>query len=221
MQLTIFNGSPRGTGSNSDLLIQWLVEGVRQNSNFRIDMLYLNKNRNHDSYIDKFKTSDIVLVVFPLYTDCMPGITMSFMEKLQPLRRSLTGLKLGFVVHSGFPEAIQSRQVEKYLEWLTEELGTDYLGTVVMGGSEGISKRNQVLIRKKRMLFNELGRRLSQADKFDAELVKKIAGIEKLGKFSVCLLQIIIKTGLLNIIMNRRFKEKNAYRERFARPYAE
>lgn len=220
MQLTIFNGSPRGTGSNSDVLIQWLVEGVRQNSNFSIDMLYLNKNGNHDGYIDKFKTSDIVLVVFPLYTDCMPGIVMAFIEKLQPLRRSLTGLKLGFVVHSGFPEAIQSRQVEKYLSWLAEELGTDYLGTVVMGGSEGITKRNQVLIKKKRMLFNELGRRLSQADEFDAELVKKIAGIEKLGKFSVCLLQILVKTGLLNIFMNRRLKENHAYRERFTRPYA-
>lgn len=219
MQLTIFNGSPKGTGSNSDVLIQWLVEGVQQNSNFIIDMQYLNKIGNHDSYIKKFITSDVVLVVFPLYTDCMPGIVMAFIEKLQPLRKSLTGLKLGFVVHSGFPEALQSRQVEKYLAWLAEELSADYLGTVVMGGSEGISRMSQTAIKRKKMLFNELGRRLSQADGFDAELVKKIAGMEKLGKFSAWLLQIIVKTGILTIHMNSRLKENNAYRERFARPY--
>lgn len=219
MQLTIFNGSPRGTGSNSDILIEWLVEGLRHDSNLNIEMLYLNKTGNHDSYVDKFKTSDIVLVVFPLYADCMPGIVMAFFEKLQPLRRSLTGLKLGFMVHSGFPEAFHSRQVEKYLVWLTNELNADYLGTVVMGGSEGISMKSQAAIKKKRILFNELGRRLPQADRFDAELVKKIAGMEKLGKFSAWLLQILVKTGMLNIYMNSRLKENNAYRERFARPY--
>ncbi len=220
MQLTIFNGSPRGTGGNSELLIQWLVEGVRQNPDINIDILYLNKIGDHENFVNKFKIAESVLIVFPLYTDSMPGIVMAFFEKLQPLRKYMTGLRLGFVVHSGFPEALQSRYVEKYLVWLADELGADYFGTVVMGGSEGISMMPPGMIKKKRALFNELGRRLPEVDIFDAALVRKIAGMEKLGKFRAWCLRIVAKTGIINIYMNNKLKENNAFEERFAKPYA-
>ncbi len=219
MQLTIFNGSPRGTVGNSELLIRWLKEGILQNPETNIDTLYLNKIGDHERFINQFKASEGSLIVFPLYTDCMPGIVMAFFEKLQPLRKSLAGLKLGFVVHSGFPEAIQSRAVEKYLQWLTAELGADYLGTVIMAGSEGIAKMPPALTAKKRAIFKELGRRLPLENEFNAELVKKVAGQEKFNQLGILIVQILAKMGFLSYSWNQELKKNNAYQDRFARPY--
>lgn len=220
MWLTIFNGSPKGTGGNSELLIRWLKEGILQNLDINVDTLYLNKIGDHDCFINQFKISDIVLIVFPLYTDSMPGIVMAFFEKLQPLRKSLAGLKLGFVVHSGFPEAIHSRAVEEYLKWLVTELGADYFGTVIMGGSEGIARMSPAAIAKKKALFNELGKRLPLENEFNAELIKKVTGEEKFNEIGIFIVQILLKTGLLQHFWNLKLKKNNTYRDRFAKPYA-
>lgn len=220
MQLTIFNGSPRGKGSNSEVIIKWLTEGLQQNQGIDINAFYLNKTKEHQSYIGKLQASDIALIVFPLYTDCMPGVVMEFIEKLEPLRKSLPGVKIGFIVHSGFPEAAQLRYVEKYLEWLADELGVGYIGTVVMGGSEGIRTTSPEKMKGKIELFNELGRRLPQENKFNAELVKKISGMEKMGKIMASIFKLVTKTGIINVEWDRELKKNNVYNDRFAKPYA-
>jgi hypothetical protein len=51
------------------------------------------------------------LKIFPLYTDCMPGITKDYFEYMENNKKILEGKSITFIVHSGFPEAIQSRAV--------------------------------------------------------------------------------------------------------------
>ncbi|SET34391.1 NADPH-dependent FMN reductase [Natronincola peptidivorans] len=221
MQLVIFNGSPRGKNSNSEVIIQWLIEGLQQEADNPIDLLYLNKTQNHQSYISRIQASDTALIVFPLYTDCMPGIVMAFFEALEPLRKSLSGLKLGFVVHSGFPEAHQSRFVEKYLQWLAEELDAKYMGTVIMGSSEGIRSMSSSMTKKKRKLFNQLGNSLLLENQFNVEIVKKIAGREKMSNFAAQCFSILSKTGITNYYWNSQLKKNKVYQDRFAKPYSE
>ena len=219
MQLTIFNGSPRGMGGNSRLIIEWLIQGVKQNSDVNIETLSLIKINEHDSYISKLKASEIALVVIPLYTDSMPGIVMAYIEKLQPLRKSLKGLKLGFIVHSGFPEACHSRYIEKYLGWLSGELGADYMGTVVFGGSEGLNSMSPKAIAKKQVLFNEVGRKITVDNQFDPVILKKIAGWERLSKVGILIVRILVRMGIINSGWNNQLKSNNALGERDAKPY--
>ena len=70
-----------------------------------------------------FGAADAVLLGMPLYTDAMPGLVMAFIEALAP-RVGAVNPPLGFLVQSGFPEALHSRPLERYLEKLARRLGS-------------------------------------------------------------------------------------------------
>lgn len=220
MQLVIVNGSPRGKGGNSEVIINWLTEGLQQKEAANIDVLHLNRIAEHPSVVRKLQAADTALIIFPLYTDSMPGLVMAFIEKLEPLRKSLTNLRLGFIIHSGFPEAVQLRAVEKYLNWLAGDLGVVYLGTVVMGGSEGTRFMSPAEAASRKAIFAELGLRLATENKFHADLVKQAAGIERFGPFIARIISIGSKLGLSKGYWDRQLKRNNAYEDRFAQPYA-
>lgn len=219
MKLTIFNGSPRGKNSNSSHIIQWLTEGIKDNSSFEHEILFLNNVQKHNEYVQSFSKSDYAIIVFPLYTDCMPGLVMAFIEMLDQIKEPLSALKLGFIIHSGFPEAQQSRHVEKYVVNLTKLLGAEYIGTVIMPSSEGVKAMPEDMTKKSRSLFQQLGKKLTEIGSFDEEILRKIAGKEKMSKLTLAGFKLISKTGITNSNWNGKLKSNNAYEKRFDRPY--
>ncbi len=221
MKLAIFNGSPRGTTGNSALIIDWLTEGMKTRQDIISEVYLLNRLRDHERFVKVLKESDIAIIVFPLYTDAMPGITMAFFERLEDLKGTLNSLKLGFVVHSGFPEACQSRHVEKYLEWLTGYLGAQYLGTAIMGNSEGMKVMPPSMTQGKRSLFAELGRGIALGTSFASALLKKLSGKERLSRSAILGYKLLSLTGLANWYWNSQLKRNKAYDKRFAKPYAD
>ena len=84
-----------------------------------------------------FSDAENVIIVFPLYTDSMPGIVKEFIEQIYNIETKKTR-KIGFIVQSGFPESVHSLYVEKYLEKLSKRMNLEYSGTVIRGGAEGI-----------------------------------------------------------------------------------
>ncbi|MCX8128876.1 MAG: NAD(P)H-dependent oxidoreductase [Clostridia bacterium] len=219
MKLTVFNGSPRGKNSNSAIIAKWLLENSCDFPDVTTEVVYLNKPENHENQAKIAQDSDIILFVFPLYFDCMPGIVKAFIEKLQPFSGALKEKKLGFIVHSGFPEAIHSRCLEKYLVWLAGELGTGYIGTVIMGGSEGIRIMPESMTKKKRKLFSGLGDKLLRESVFDTQIVSELAKPERLSKTSILIYKILAKIGISNFYWNGMLKKNGAYKARFAKPY--
>jgi len=219
MRLVIFNGSPRGKAGNSEFLGQWLSSGATQHPDVEVEMTYLVKVMEHDTYVQKLAKADTAVIAFPLYTDCMPGIVMAFFEKLEPLRHKLSHLKLGFVVHSGFPEACQSRAVEKYLVWLAKELGAQYSGTVIMGSSEGIRLSSPKELEGKKGLFISLGESLVTGGRFDEKLVKKAAGMERLSGAMLPLFKALSNLSFFQSLWIEQLKKNNAYHRRNDRPY--
>ena len=83
----------------------------------------MNRVKGTDKFLKLFQEAEQVLLAFPLYTDCMPGIVKVFIESLEPLCSREGNPDVGFIVQSGFPEAIHSRYVEKYLEKPSLRLG--------------------------------------------------------------------------------------------------
>ncbi|HSL93829.1 MAG TPA: NAD(P)H-dependent oxidoreductase [Bacillota bacterium] len=219
MRLALFNGSPRGKTANSERLIQWLSAGISEVPEVETSVDHLARLSHHGEYVDKLRDLDSAVIVFPLYTDCMPGIVMAFFERLETLRGSLAHLTLGFVVHSGFPEACQSRAVEKYLVWLTAELGAKYAGTVIMGGTESMRHMQESALTGKKSLFGSLGRSLATDGRFSPELVKRAAGMERLPSPVALLFKVIIRMNFFQSMWNNELKKNNAYERRAARPY--
>ena len=221
MRLTVFNGSPRGKNSNSAVIINWMLESAKNTPEIDIEEIYLAITKEHEANAAKMVDSEVTLIVFPLYTDSMPGIVAAFFEKLQPYIGKMEGKKLGFVVHSGFPEANHSRFVEKYLIWLAEVLDATYMGTVVLGGSEPVRLMPESMQKKKKAWFNKIGETMLSEGRFDSASVKKLAGFEKLSALNLILNKIMILSGTANMYWNSELKRNHAFENRFAQPFKE
>ena len=123
MKLAVFNGSPRGKDSNTKVLLEHFINGFMKTDGNTYEVAYLIRVKDRGSFINLFQEAEQVLLAFPLYDDAMPAIVKTFIESLEPLCRREGNPDIGFIVQSGFPEAIHSRYVERYLAKLAARLG--------------------------------------------------------------------------------------------------
>ena len=114
MQLLVFNGSPRGIKSNTKIFLDSFLAGFMETPGNTFETMYLNQTRKREEFVCKFDEAQNVLIAFPLYTDAMPANVKEFIESLQS-SHVYTNKNIGFIVQSGFGEAIHSKFVERYL----------------------------------------------------------------------------------------------------------
>ncbi len=220
MHLTLFNGSPRGKGSNTKILLDRFLEGFSTYKGHTNEVHYLVSQKDMERFVEAFASAERVIIAFPLYTDAMPGIVKLFIERLKPFCGREGNPSLGFIVQSGFPETIHSRFVEKYLEKLARRLGCKYLGTVIKGGVEGIQARPNWMNRKMFRRFRCLGKRLAKSGFFNPRIIRKLAGRrDRLSGFGVKVFNLLRKTGLMDSYWNGMLRENKAFNDRYARPY--
>ena len=217
MQLAIFNGSPRKTKSNSTILVQHFLKGYNNDNNTLVNIHYLADIQNNPEHIEKFLEADTIIIIFPLYTDAMPGQVKYFLESIENLDSS--GKNIGFIVQSGFPEAYQSSFIEKYLQKISKTMGWNYLGTIIKGGVEGIQIMPLSMTKKLFLNFEKLGCYFALTGKFDLAINKKLREPYRMNFFRLLFFRLGIKTGLANFYWNKKLKENNAYDLRFAQPY--
>lgn len=219
MHLVIFNGSPRGEGSNTRVLMDHFSDGFTGHKNNRVDCFYLKNTAETARMVEHFKQADHVILAFPLYTDAMPGIVKRFIDALEPLCGRRNNPDLGFVVQSGFPEPIHSRYVARYLEKLAKRLGCACTGTVIRGGIEGIQVQPPWMTRKLFRYFCQLGRDYAKSGGFNPEIINKLAPRERLSPLRRLIFTILGTLGVTNMYWNMKLKQNNSYEKRFARPY--
>lgn len=221
MKLTLFNGSPRGNGSNTRILMERFFEGFTSAGGKDYSTEYLVKVKNHTEYVKKFAGSDTVIIAFPLYTDSMPGIVMAFFEALAPLKGKCAGKRVGFIVQSGFPEAIHSSFIPMYLEKLCKRLGAEYIGTVIKGGVEGIQIMPPSMTKKLFDHFYRLGAHFASAGEFDPNIKDKLAKPFRMGWFSRIFIRLLSGIGVMNFFWDSQLNKNNAFGRRNDAPFAE
>ena len=220
MRLTVFNGSPRGKESTTRLLLDHFLEGFAAAGGNTSEVLYLNHVKDGDRFVQSFQDAEYVLLAFPLYHDSVPAIVKAFIESLEPLCGREGNPSIGFLVQSGFPEALQSRAVERYLEKLARRLGCSYLGTVIKGNTNRIEEQPGFARNKAFKSFRELGRSFGEIGGFDERLVRKMAQPERMSALWRGLFRLMIWTSVANRGWDRQLKKNNAFARRFARPHS-
>ena len=218
MKLAVFNGSPRQKKSNSTLLINQFLNGYYDTTEHNLPVHYLAAVQKNSEHIQAVHEADTLLIIFPLYTDAMPGQVKFFFELLAKVNTK--GKTIGFIVQSGFAEAYHSIFVERYLEKLTQRLNCNYLGTVIKGGVEGIQIMPPSMTNKLYKSFHDLGKYFAATGTFDQKIVQQLRKPYKMSALRRSVLRLMIVTGLANFYWNKKLKENNAYEKRFARPYA-
>jgi NAD(P)H-dependent FMN reductase len=220
--LLLLNGSPRGERSNSMKMLARVAEGWERAGGGRPETLHLARKADFDRAIAAFAATDVVLLGLPLYTDSMPALVKAYIEALAPRAVARAGganPRFGFLVQSGFPEALHSRALERYLEKLARRLGAPYAGTIVRGGGESLQMMPDDANKKLWARLRALGEQLARDGRFGAEELKAIAGTERYSAPTAALLSLVTKLPIVQFYWNMKLKKNGAWERRFAAPY--
>jgi len=109
--------------------------------------------------------------------------------------------------------------VARYLAKLTERLGCASPGTIVKGGGEGLRestgrRRNSALVALRR-----LGERYASTGNLDTDLLRQVAGFERMPTVVLCVFRVLGWLGLGDVMWRGRMRENGCYAQRKARPY--
>jgi hypothetical protein len=239
--LLLLDGSPRAERSNTLKMLAQLAEGWRQADGPAPTLLHLARPADFAAALAAFHASDVVLLGMPLYTDAMPGLVKEWIEALGPQPRQhaqqdpqpdpqtgrQTGQEpannraMGFLVQSGFPEARHMRPIERYLAKLAPRLGRDYAGTIVRGAGESLQSMPARAAERYFRKLHRLGSELHTDGRFSAEALQAAAGIEQLPAWSLPLLALAGRLGVINFYWKGMLKKNKAWDRRNHAPYGE
>ena len=215
-RITVFNGSPRGARGNTPILLKEFAKGFGR----EYEMHHLVRVKDLEEQVRAFAEAECVWLGFPLYTDAMPGIVKHFIEALKPLRgRADNPPPIGFLVQSGFPEALHSRYVERYLEKLAARLGSPYLGTIVKGGGEAVRSMPSGATQDLFDNLGSLGSDFAGVGQLNAETLRMIARPERFPAILGPVFQVFLRTPIGHAYFDNMLKQNGAYERRFARPF--
>ena len=219
MQLLAINGSPRGKKSNSRILLESILNGANTIENCSSNMIYLNNVSFYEERLATISEADLILLVFPLYTDSLPGIVMKFIETLQNNREYIAHKKFGFIVQSGFPERHHSVFIQKYLIKLAKKLDCIYIGSAILGGVEGIQSSSDEELEKYQNILRKIGSNIASEEKIDEQMFDSLKGPYKFPRFVAFLFKYLMKIKKEQPFWDNQLKANNAYDQRYDRPY--
>ncbi len=221
-RLTVYYGSPHGEKGNTGLFFSKFIEGFTTTKDNGIQTHLLKQNSRMEEMASAFTDAQAVWIGFPLYTDAMPGPVKSFIEALKPLCERKENPPMGFFIQSGFPEAMQSRYVERYLERLCSRLGSPYLGTIIKGGGESLGQGPDFIKEKTFSALRELGRTFAETGSLhDEKLLAAVAGLERFPPIMALIFRVIVKLPVFKGLFDKILKDNGAYEKSFATPYLE
>jgi multimeric flavodoxin WrbA len=216
-KITIFNGSPRGHRGNTPLMLGQVAKGFGRET----ETYHLVRMKETDKMVQAFSQAECILLGFPLYTDSMPGVVKHFVEALEPLAGRKNNPPIAFFVQSGFPEALHSRYVERYLEKLATRLGSPYLGTIVRGGGEGTRDMPANMTQQLFDNLQILGANLAANGRFDPAQLQAVKGVERYPTILAPIFHLFVRLPMAHQYFDTMLKQNEVYEQRFARPFAE
>jgi hypothetical protein len=184
-------------------------------------VLHLAHGADFVRAVEAFGEADAVVLGMPLYTDSVPALVKTYIEALAPYVGVQGNPRLGFLVQSGFQEALHSRPVERYFEKLACRLGCEYAGAIVRGGGEALQAMPPEANRKLWGRLSALGESLRRDGRFDAETLGNVAGMERFSPVAAAGVGVALKIPLTQFYWNGQLKKNGAWDRRFAAPYAE
>ena len=213
MSILMINGSPKGKNGNTELFIRHFAAGIKA----PYEICYAAKTGSAQ-IAELIKQFDTVILAMPLYVHAMPGIVMKIIEQMEPAPDG--GRAMGFLVQSGFMESAQSKYLEQYLSSLAKRFNYKYLGTVIKGGSAGVSMMPEKMNRGLFLHLRALGERFSLDGTFDPEVIKVLSKPVTLSKKKCRMLQTMSRIGLGDrMFWNDMLKRNKAFPNRFDRPF--
>jgi len=218
--LLLLNGSPRGPRSNSMKMLSRVGEGWTDVGGGQAETLHLARLADFERAVAAYADFDVVLLGMPLYTDAMPALVKEWVEALEPRVGVSGNPRMGFLVQSGFYEALHSRPLERYLAKLPARLGSEYAGTIVRGSGESLQAMPDEANAKLWARLRLLGGQLASQGRFEQVVLSQVAGTERLSPPLAAVAGAACRTPAAQFYWNGRLKKNGVWGRRFDAPYA-
>jgi hypothetical protein len=133
-------GSPKPAKSYSESLGAYLL-GKLESIGFKTQKIHIQTSMHSpegkQSMLELVKASDLLILAFPLYIDCLPAAVISALEDIAQQRKNAdTPKKQRFlaIVNNGFPEASQNNTALAICRRFAFKAGFEWAGGLSLGG---------------------------------------------------------------------------------------
>ena len=216
--IVVIAGSPKPPGKAASDTLAKLAADTLGDTDTDVRILNvretLTKHRTDEAF-ETMAAADAMIIIFPLYVFCLPGITMRFLQSYAAYAAALPARKQAAVytvVNCGFPEPEINGEAVRVIGRFASAVGVQFRFGVMIGGG-GMITMNVQPVKKMR-------------DGYLA-VMKRIKGEMESGRFrpaeNVCL-RVAFPRKLYFFMGNmgwRRWVRKNGKRKQdlYARPY--
>ncbi len=214
MKITAFNGSPRGKAGNTHIIVEEFLKGAEE-AGAETENILLNKKKirecigcfdcwtktpgeciikdDMDELMEKFVSSDIVVMASPLYTDNVSGLMKIFMDRMIPIiepyfvrdengetrhkKRYEKYPKIAVISNCGFPEQSHFQVLKLFFRRVARNLHTEVIGEIYRGEGEILKNENPLIkpfIKKYLYFVKKAGEEIVKNGKISEEIQKKL-----------------------------------------------
>lgn len=138
-------GSPKLQSSTSESLGNYLIQKL-QTQGFESKILFIHKALKSEDRINKLLTtinnSELIIITFPLYIDCLPYLVIKMMEIVAENckgKKNLIEQRFACIVNNGFPEPHQNNTAVAICRQFAKETSFNWAGGLQLGGGEAIN----------------------------------------------------------------------------------
>lgn len=200
MHVVILNGSPRTRQhSNTDKILQAFVKGLEK-ENVTFELYSLSSRKEWEPAREAYLSNEKIIFALPMYVESIPSLMLEFLDTL-PSERQIPA-ELSFVLHGGFDEGYQFRLCEKLLKSITIQLGCDYGGCLIKGGSFMLRLFKSDQVEKMTKQYTKMGRSYASYGDFLTPEAKKFTGPERYPWLVRQIASLFLK-----LMVNKKFKQ--------------
>lgn len=211
MHVVIINGSPRTQKySNTAKILQSFIKGLEKES-VTCELYSLSNHGEWDSAREAYLANENIIFALPMYVDSIPSLMLEFLETLKPhaseiptsgAEGSLRERGLSFILHGGFGEGYQFRFCEKLLKSITVQLGCNYGGCLIKGGSFMFRLFESDRVERMTKPYTKMGISYARNGNFITPETKKFTGPERYPWLVRQLAGLFLK-----LVVNKKFKQ--------------
>ena len=161
--IALINGSPRtgeDTTSRKLALLQEKILKMEGNEVFHVNVRKSITSGNRIQAFDTILKADVMIITFPLYVFCLPGMLTRFLqdfyEYVKVRSEQMVGKKIYTVVNCGFPEAGINEEAVRVVKSFSQQIGADFRYGIMIGGGGMIGQTmNLPFMKRVRMELNK------------------------------------------------------------------
>ena len=144
MKAVLLIGSPHGFKSTSNSLGTYLLDKL-QGGGYEVSKVHAQavvyQQEKEAQMLAQVADSDLLVLAFPLFVDCLPAALILALEKIANYRKTAAkpkSTRVLAIVNNGFPDSSQNATAISICKQFAKETGYEWAGGLMLGAGQMI-----------------------------------------------------------------------------------